>query len=337
MPSPRWYGFNLPDMFLGPGDLRWAEMIRNPPGRFNLDELRWIAELGFNFVRLPLAYTWWASVDDPFTIRDDAFAPLDEAIEAGRSLGLHVCVALHHAPGFCINTTPQPERFNLWADDDARACFAHHWATLARRYQAIDTRSLSFDLVNEPARCDEAQYERAARAAIDAIRAVSPQRTIVSDGLDCGNRPSFSLADTGVIQSCRGYKPGGLTHYLAWWAGMPYARPDWPMPMPDGSVFGPDELWDSFADWRRLMDAHGVGVHCGEFGCHHRTPHRIMLAWCEAQLDCFDRMGIGFALWNFRGSFGVLDSSRSDVDYVDFKHLPLDRELLHLLQRYNRA
>lgn len=27
-------GFNLPEVFLGPDDLRWADMIRGPRGRF---------------------------------------------------------------------------------------------------------------------------------------------------------------------------------------------------------------------------------------------------------------------------------------------------------------
>jgi endoglucanase len=39
-------------------------------------------------------------------------------------------------------------------------------------------------------------------------------------------------------------------------------------------------------------------------------------------------------MWNFRGSFGVLDSDRGDVRYEDFKGHKLDRKLLDLLQRY---
>jgi hypothetical protein len=37
---------------------------------------------------------------------------------------------------------------------------------------------------------------------------------------------------------------------------------------------------------------------------------------------------------NFRGSFGVLDSGRTDVKYEDFQGHKLDRKLLELLQRY---
>lgn len=330
--APRWRGFNLPEMFVGPRDLRWPEMIRNPRGRFCLDELDWISEWGFDFVRLPVCYRWWSTPADPFRIDDAAFGPIDQAIERATRLGLHVSLAMHHAPGFCINPAAEPDPFDLWTDREALDCFVHHWTEIARRYASVSTRTLSFDLVNEPDHCSDEQYDHVARHATRAIRAVTPGRTVVSNGLNAGNRPCFSLGDLGVIQSCRGYQPSQVTHYLAWWAGMSYQPPAWPMPMPDGSTFGPDQMWQSFAPWRHWIDQ-GGGVHCGEFGCNHRTPHRVMLAWCECLLDCLRRMNVGFAMWNFRGSFGVLDSSRSDVAYADFKGIPLDRELLELLRR----
>ena len=42
--------------------------------------------------------------------------------------------------------------------------------------------------------------------------------------------------------------------------------------------------------------------------------------------------GIGFALWNFRGAFGVLDSGRADGVYEDWHGHKLDRKLLDLLK-----
>lgn len=334
--SPRWFGFNLPEMFLGPGDMRFSEMIRNPHGRFSRVDLQLISELGFNYVRLPLCYRWWASNSMPCGFNDAGLKPVDEAIEACERLGLHVTVAMHHAPGFCINPPPTPEPGCLWTDNEPRERFIAHWSMLADRYAGISPRTLSFDLINEPAGCSEQAYARVARAAFDAIRARTPERTVISNGIDAGNKPCPSLADTAMVQSCRGYMPSGLTHYLAWWAGMSYTKPDWPMPMDDGRVFDEQDLWQAFAEWRTLLQA-GVPVHCGEFGCHHRTQHHVMLQWCEALLDAFDRMGIGWAMWNFRGSFGIIDSSRSDVAYQTFRGERLDGELLKLLQRFRKS
>jgi len=44
--------------------------------------------------------------------------------------------------------------------------------------------------------------------------------------------------------------------------------------------------------------------------------------------------GLGWALWNFRGSFGIMDSDRRDVVYENWRGHKLDRKMLELLQRY---
>ena len=81
------------------------------------------------------------------------------------------------------------------------------------------------------------------------------------------------------------------------------------------------------------MASGGMPVICGELGAWHRTPHRTVLRWLADQLEILRDFDCGWALWNFRGSFGVLDSTRADVDYEDWRGYPLDRELLKLLQR----
>ena len=68
MPSqttlPRWRGFNLLGLFSRGGSGEWEE-----------DDFRWIAELGFDFVRLPMSYRWWVLDDDP-----DVWQPAMDAL-----------------------------------------------------------------------------------------------------------------------------------------------------------------------------------------------------------------------------------------------------------------
>ncbi|MCM2371604.1 glycoside hydrolase family 5 protein [Aporhodopirellula aestuarii] len=93
-------------------------------------------------------------------------------------------------------------------------------------------------------------------------------------------------------------------------------------------------LWDeTVAPWQKATRS-GIGVIVGEFGCYHKTPHDITLAWMEDNLANWQRADIGWALWNFRGSFGILDSERSDVKYERYQGHMLDRKMLDLLQRY---
>jgi hypothetical protein len=56
------------------------------------------------------------------------------------------------------------------------------------------------------------------------------------------------------------------------------------------------------------------------------------MAWLADVMDILKTNRWGYALWNFRGSFGILDSGRSDVAYEDFHGHKLDRKMLTLLQ-----
>jgi len=77
-----------------------------------------------------------------------------------------------------------------------------------------------------------------------------------------------------------------------------------------------------------------VPVHVGEWGVYNKTPHDVTLAFMENRLKAMKAAGLGWALWNFRGSFGILDSGRSDVEYEDYRGHKLDRKMLQLLQAY---
>jgi endoglucanase len=123
-----------------------------------------------------------------------------------------------------------------------------------------------------------------------------------------------------------------LTHYKASWVGGGnWAEPTWPLK--EG-----DKAWDRerlraerIAPWKAI-EAKGVGVHVGEWGAYNRTPHAVVLAWARDCLALWKEAGWGWALWNLRGSFGILDSDRKDVAYEDFRGHKLDRAFLDLLR-----
>jgi endoglucanase len=85
--------------------------------------------------------------------------------------------------------------------------------------------------------------------------------------------------------------------------------------------------------YKRAIDA-GELCMIGEFGCRPDTPHEVTLAWMEHCLKLWRAKNLGWALWNLRGTFGVLDSGRKDVTYEDFNGHKLDRKMLELLRRY---
>jgi hypothetical protein len=90
-----------------------------------------------------------------------------------------------------------------------------------------------------------------------------------------------------------------------------------------------EEMYKPWIEWMHK----GVGVHCGECDCWNKTPHDVFLAWFTDVLDILSDNGIGFALWEFRGSFGIIDSGREDIQYEDWHGHKLDRKLLDMLMK----
>lgn len=318
---PRWRGFNLLEKF---------NVRRNE--QFVERDFEWIRAWGFDFVRLPMDYRCWTDADDPYGYDEKILKHIDAVIDLGRQYGVHVSLNLHRAPGYTV--AKPAETLNLWQDEEAQKQFDAQWSMFAKRYKGVPSHRLSFDLVNEPAKVAEQVYAKVARRVVGAIRAADPERLIITDGLDWGNTPIPSLADLGIAQSTRGYQPMGVSHYMASWVGgEKWAKPTWPLKRGGETL---DREWlskDRLEPWRKLAKQ-GVGVHVGEWGAYNKTPHCVVLAWAKDWLELWREADFGWALWNLRGSFGVVDSGRDDVKYEDLEGHKLDRKLLELIRAH---
>jgi endoglucanase len=346
---PRWRGFNLLDFFSPFPPMNLME------DKTTEDDLKWMADWGFDFVRIPMAYPRYLSFDRSKDItRDDVYKTdqkvldeIDRLVLLAHKHGLHVSLNLHRGPGYCINAGFH-EPFNLWKDKEAQDAFNFHWGMFAERYKNISKEKLSFDLLNEPAYIEDMNdqyarkgpvpgdiYRKVAEGAARAIRSVSPDRLIVADGNSGGSNVIPELFDLNMGQSCRGYYPHYVSHYQAPWVWKDPSKapaPVWPGTI-DGQQFSRETLEEFYKPWIALIEK-GVGVHCGECGCWSNTPHDVFLAWFGDVLDILTKGGIGYALWNFRGDFGILDSGRADVDYIDWYGHKLDGKLLEMLKKY---
>jgi endoglucanase len=127
-----------------------------------------------------------------------------------------------------------------------------------------------------------------------------------------------------------------LTHYKANWVSGAdqWPEPQWPLKLGNKQVIDKEHLRkDRIEPWKKL-EAKGVGIHVGEWGAFNHTPHKVALAWMRDCLELWKEAGWGWALWNLREGFGVLNSQRADVSYQNFRGEKLDREMLELLQSF---
>jgi endoglucanase len=322
---PRWRGFNLLEKFT-------YNKSGNRPFREN--DFALMQEWRFDFARLPMSYLCWTDPDDWLKLREPELKQIDQAVEFGRKYGVHINLNFHRAPGYCVN--PPKEPLDLWKDEKALEACAFHWAQFAKRYKGIPNTRVSFDLLNEPGDLPEANYVRVVKRLVEAIRAEDPQRLVIADGLRWGTKPVMGLAELGIAQSTRGYEPTRISHYKANWmrGSDQWPDPTWPLKISEKDYWDKERLRrDRIAPWKALAEK-GVGVHVGEWGAFNKTPHAVAIAWMRDCLELWKEAGWGWALWNFHGAFGILNSGRPDVSYESFRGEKLDREMLNLLQAF---
>ena len=319
---PRWRGFNLLEKF----DAEHS-------GPFQKSDFAWMAEWGFDFARLPMSYRCWTSEGNWRELREPALKEIERAVAMGQRYGIHVNLNFHRAPGYCVN--PPAEALDLWNSAEALEACAYHWGHFAERFKGIPSTQLSFDLLNEPGPMPEEAYGRVVRRLVEAIREKDPDRLIIADGLRWGNDPVHSLADLGIAQSTRGYWPMQISHYKASWVqgSDQWPEPTWPLRLEGNAISDRQALRGQQIDPWKALEKKGVGVHVGEWGAFQHTPHAVVLAWMKDCLELWREAGWGWALWNLRGSFGILDSGRKDVSYEQFRGHQLDRKMLELLRQ----
>lgn len=343
---PRWKGFNLTD---------WFYPLKSGAPETTDDDLKWIADWGFDFIRLPMAYTRFVDFDqtkdiapaDILNISESEVDKVQSLVDKANKLGIHVSLNLHRAPGFCVNAGFK-EPYNLWKDTEAQEAFYFHWGMWAKRFATYTPTQISFDLVNEPCTREDMNdqfsrrgpipgdlYRKVAQKSLETIRAFNPTHRVIADGNNVGGNVIPEIFDLDIVQSCRGYYPHLISHYRAPWV---YKNPgDAPKPVWPGEIeghqFNREVLEKFYSPWIDAVKK-GVSVHCGECGCWRETPHPVFLAWFEDVLSILTENGIGYALWNFKGDFGILNSGRKDAEYNDWHGHKLDIKLLKLLQKY---
>ena len=344
---PKWKGFNLLDFFT-------PNPLQSRPATPE-DHFKWMSDWGFDFVRIPIAYPTYLDIDRSRNITPEEvyktdpkrIDKIDELVQLAHKYNLHVSLNLHRAPGYCINAGFY-EPYNLWKDEEAQKAFYWHWELWAKKYKDVSRKKISFDLVNEPAMREDMNdqhsksgavpgdvYRKVAKNALEAIRRHNPDHLVIADGNNVGNTVIQEITDLDISQSCRGYFPHAISHYKAPWANKEpdkLPEPKWPG-QTGAQNFSRANLENYYKPWIAAVQK-GVGVHCGECGCWNKTPHAVFLAWFGDVLDILNQNGIGFALWEFRGDFGVLNSRRDDVQYEDFHGQKLDKKLLELLKKY---
>ncbi|MGA2979033.1 MAG: glycoside hydrolase family 5 protein [Terriglobales bacterium] len=290
------------------------------------EDIALIKSMGFDHVRLSVNPQPMFNEHEADKIPADYLGYLDAAVKMILDHGLAVVIDLHPESDF---------KARLAKDDEFVERFADFWRALAGHYSTWDVNRVFLEIMNEPEFTDRYRWLGVQVKLAAAIRGGAPAHTIIAAGARWSDDDDLvfqePLHDPNVIYNFHFYEPHIFTHqgatwsayYWHWLRGLKY--PSSPETAERVAALVPDETerlqviryghdhWDAAriesemkqaAEWARRR---GVPLVCNEFGVYreHADPED-RAAWLHDVRTALERNGIGWAMWDYSGSFGVV-------------------------------
>ena len=351
VPAPRLahirHGINLSE---------WFAQVYDPKGYTKEHFQNWttaadialIKSAGFDHVRLSVNPQ---PMMDAARRRDgtaEYFGYLDGAIKVILDAGLAVEIDMH----------PDSDFKARLSDDDFVQRFADFWSTVAQHYSSWDADRVFFEILNEPEMRDAYRWYGVEAKLAAAIRRAAPAHTIIATGARWDDDEDMvflePLPDANVIYVFHFYEPHIFTHQGATWGAyywhwlkdlrypsstenaaqvallVPEARDRLQVIRYGQDHWGPSRIETEInqaADW---ANQHGVPLICNEFGVYRAfsDPHD-RAAWIKDVRTSLERHNIGWAMWDYSGSFGVVTNreTKAKLDEVTVQALGLKMPL----------
>ena len=291
-------------------------------------DLDLIQAMGFDHVRLSVdpRPMFHARQADQIAPEDRQY--LDAAVKMILDRGLAVEIEIFADGEF---------KQKLATDDEFVEQFADFWRALARHYASLDADRVFFEILNEPEGRDRYRWYGVEAKLAAAIREGAPEHTIIATGAHWSDDDDLvflePLRDPNVIYAFHFYESHLFTHQGASWSanywhelkGVPY--PSAPENVQAAAAEVPDAVhrlavvrygldrWNAaridaeigqVAVW---AEHYGVPVICNEFGVYRKnTEPKDRAAWLTDVRAALEKRGIGWAMWEYHGGFGVVTS-----------------------------
>jgi endoglucanase len=311
------------------------------------EDIALIKSMGFDHVRLSVDPQPMMMSHRPEEIPAEYLGYLDTAVKMILDHGLAVVIDLH----------PNSElKARLAKDDDFVQEFADFWRTLARHYSTWDAERVFFEILNEPEMSDRYRWSGVQAKLASAIREGAPRHTMTAAGARWSDDDDLvfiePLRDANIIYTFHFYEPHIFTHQGATWSSYPWhwvkvlRYPSSPESAAKVAANVPDAVdrlalirygadhWDAaridaeitqVAEWAQQR---GVPVVCNEFGVYRDyVDPQDRAAWIHDVRTSLERRGMGWTMWDYSGSFGVVTKKdgRNVPDEVTVRALGLNR------------
>ena len=302
---------------------------------FTEEDVAWIAAQGFDHIRYPIDGRVWLRADG--SLDETKIAPFIQALAWTKAHGLNAILDMHFLPGASFD--PGHEESGVFTDEKLQVKVAEFWAKVARRF-AAESDYLRFELLNEPVAKENKQLNTFNRRMLAAIRESNPTRVVY---ITSNRWSTFTTvddvevpADPNVAITLHFYEPMIFTHQRASWTRFPADMPaiHFPGRMPDLTNFVPkdhyafrpegteltvkqmDDAFNKVAAWA-AKHAPGREIHLGEFGVYKAADAASKRNYLGAIVANTNRLGWGWAVWDYQDSFGVRDEKGAPTPILE--------------------
>jgi aryl-phospho-beta-D-glucosidase BglC (GH1 family) len=313
----------------------------------NASDLKAIHAMGFDFVRLGVDPSLIERHGEVSAANPEMLALLDKAVH--EALDNHLSVLLCVFPDDDYKRTLGTDR---GVDD-----FVQLWRILATHFAPEDHDHILYELMNEPEVQDPYRWIGIQARVVQAIRQIDTAHTIVATAANYSNLPDLLVLepvhDNNVIYNFHFYDPHQFTHQGASWGENDWIYyKDIPFPATTADLSAqmknvPGDLarynlylygaegWNAQAIAGRIAFAaswareRNVPLICDEFGAYKDTvPPASRARWISAVRSALEANHIGWAMWDYRGNFGVVTRTKTEItpDDAVLKALGLNSE-----------
>ncbi len=314
-------GINLGNRLDAPNEGDWG-------GTIQAEDFPFIAQRGFDHVRIPIKFSGHASTASPYTIDDAFFSRVDTVLNQATAANLAVVVDMHHYDELASDVAAHRDRFVAL------------WTQIAARYQGRPD-TVAFELLNEPNGQLDTTWNDVMLPAIQAIRATNPRRLLIVDSVFWADPTRLSALtlpdDANIMAAIHLYEPKLFSFQGQDWIGTAFLTTGVIFPGPPTTPVEPvqaakDAAWANqwFIDYNAkpaatnpsgpatvaaqiaLISAYRQGrgrtVYNGEWGPQDggALDSRVRLT-TEVRQQC-ESAGIGWAIWEDPVNMSLFDS-----------------------------
>jgi len=302
------------------------------------DDIRRIADWGFDHVRLPVDSTVFTNADGQYDM--DVLAYIDQCLFWCQNAGLGLQLDMHRLPGYYIAT---PQQNDLFASQPHMAESRRLWRMLTKRFIGTGA-ALRFELLNEPEWPSTYPVNDFYADLIACVREIDANRVLVIGGNHYSHVDSLESMtlyhDPAIVYTFHYYEPNLFTNQLYHYSrgdrsGYPHPV-DYPGMIPQLREYldaHPEKAeengrycWipnDQALIHKHLQKACDFQNHfhrttyMGEFGVSYYAQSDARCAWLRDVLAFANANHIDWCYWTYKDmDYGLLNSQGKVISWA---------------------